>query len=31
VKRQATCSLPHLWNEYQRSVTDFWSYILDND
>jgi hypothetical protein len=31
VKRQATCSLPHPRNECQRSVTDFWSCILDND
>jgi hypothetical protein len=31
LKRQATCSLPHPRNERQRSVTDFWSCILDND
>jgi len=31
VKQQATCSLPRPRNERQRSVTDFWSCILDND
>jgi len=31
VKRQAICSLPHPRNQYQRSITDFWSCILDND
>jgi hypothetical protein len=31
LKRQVTCSLPYLRNERQRSVTDFWSCILDND
>ena len=31
VKRQTTWSLPHPTNERQRSITDFWSCILDND
>jgi len=30
VKRQEICSLPHPWNERQKSVTDFWSCIVDN-
>jgi hypothetical protein len=30
VKRRATCSLPYARNHPQRSITNFWSCILDN-